>query len=98
MLEDIFKEIKPVQEGNFSYYEIGKIFDVSINTIDRNTEIAPHNHDQDVHNYVFYGQLTVITHEGERVLRKGDWWFIPAGKRHSVKITEPVCLLELWKK
>lgn len=98
MLDDVFKGLSSVEEGNFRYYEIDKNYEVSINTIDPNTEIPMHEHEQDVHNYVFSGQITVVTTEGKKNLTKGDWLFVPAGMKHAVKTNESVFLLEFWKK
>ena len=98
MFQEIFKNSKPVNEGDFEYFNVIKDFDVSVNFIKSGAKIPPHTHDQEVFNYVFDGDFTVAIDDEEKTYSVGDWIKIPANKLHSVEAKTSVTLLELWRK
>ena len=98
MFKEIFRNSTPVKETGFEYFDIQKDYDVSINFIQGETEIPPHPHDQEVFNYVFSDELSIIVDDKEQSYTAGDWIHISAGKVHALKTVSDVTLLELWKR
>ena len=100
MIDKILKQLMPVKEDNFVYYEISEKFQITINTIKNLEKIKPHSHEVDVWNYIFEGEITLnyIDKSEHEVLREGSWVFIPANKVHEVVVNKDVVILEFWKK
>jgi quercetin dioxygenase-like cupin family protein len=98
MFEEIFKNINSIKEIGFEYYNIQENYDVSINFIQQGTKVPSHAHDQEVFNYVFNGEFSIIIDDIEKTYLTGEWVNIPVGKIHSVETKTDVILLELWKK
>lgn len=98
MFQEIFKNMKPIDEGGFQYFEVDKIFDVSVNFIKAGEKIPFHTHDQEVFNYVFEGHFVVNLNGNHKEYTKGEWINIPANLSHAVETKTAVTLLELWRK
>lgn len=98
MLDKIINGLQEHNEEFFRYFEIHNNYEVSINFISPNADIAPHTHEKEVFNYVLEGEIEITINGNKKTYKKGEWINITGGDSHSVKTKESATLLELWKK
>ena len=97
-LEKLLASSKEVKDESFIYFEISKNYDVSINKISAGTKVDEHTHEQEVFNYVFYGEAKFSLSGKSLKLGKGDWVRIEKEVSHSLEVVDDTCLLEFWKR
>ena len=47
-LKKLIHTLNPITEPNFTYYEVGSKYEVTINTLEAGVNVPKHTHDQDV--------------------------------------------------
>ena len=98
LLQEIFEDLRVINEKGFEYVELNEEFDISISSIEAGTKILPHAHKREVFNYVFSGLFRAKVGKVDTVYRPGDWLMIPAYIQHEVTAEADTKILELWKK
>jgi len=60
-------------------------------------DLPMHRHPQSQAGYVVEGEMTMKYDDGtERVLRAGDFYSIPGGKKHAASIKERVVIIDVY--
>lgn len=98
MLDKLLSSLPPVQENQFTYFDIGQAFEVTINQIQPNSSLPLHVHEVDVFNLVLEGEITFSVDGKDSSYRANEWCHIRANQTHAVRTTSPVTLLEFWQK
>jgi len=98
LLLKLVANLPPVNEGSFTYFDLAKHYDVTLNFIEAGSHLPAHTHEQTVFNYVMEGEFELSISGSSRVYCAGEWLRIPAGQSHSVTAKVAVTLLELWEK
>ena len=93
-----FRELAVVDEGDFRYYNLSDVFEVTVNFVKSGTRVESHRHERDVYNRVLTGAATLTRANKEERYEAGEWLFIPAGEAHALEAHGEVSLLELWRR
>ncbi len=87
----------PIYDGRFDAYKLeAKEANILFASYPAGTVIPEHTHETDNHGVITRGEL-ILTMQGE-VTRfgVGDWYYVPAGKKHAAKFEQETDEIEFW--
>lgn len=94
---ELIRRLKAYEGGRFDAHELGadgcRIFFASYPA---GTEIEQHTHDTENVGVITAGELILVTAEGERRYRTGDWYHLDANQPHAARFEQDTSEVEFW--
>jgi quercetin dioxygenase-like cupin family protein len=63
-----------------------------VHTFDPDTELPEHMHEEVSVHVILKGEMTLIEKDGDKVLKAGDWYEMPKGTTHQVRVGSDGCI------
>ena len=87
----------PAFEGPFDAFKLkAKDCDVLFASYPKGTVIPPHDHDTENVGVITQGELILIVDGKETRYRAGDWYHVPAGRKHAARFEVETSEIEFW--
>ena len=87
----------PRFEGPFDAFKLeAKNCDVLFASYPKGTQIAEHSHDTENVGVITQGELILIVNGHEQRYTPGQWYHLPAKKRHAARFEAETSEIEFW--